>query len=77
MAEERKPGEERLVKTFGDLCAEAKTRIQETTPGEVQTRLEDAGRDWLLSARPSKPSVAAVGGRSSRSSRMLATAPRT
>jgi rhodanese-related sulfurtransferase len=48
MAEERKPGEERLVKTFQDLCAEAKTRIRETTPEEVQTRIEEAGRDWLL-----------------------------
>jgi rhodanese-related sulfurtransferase len=48
MHENRKPGEEQLVKTFGDLCAEAKTRIRETTPEEVQARIEEAGRDWLL-----------------------------
>jgi rhodanese-related sulfurtransferase len=48
MASERKPGEERLTKTFADICAEAKTRIKETTPAEVQARVEEAGRDWLL-----------------------------
>lgn len=48
MANERKSGEERLVKTFSDLCAEAKTRIPETTPAEVQARIEEPGRDWLL-----------------------------
>jgi rhodanese-related sulfurtransferase len=48
MANERKPGEERLTKTFGDICAEAKTRIKETTPSEVQARVEEPGRDWLL-----------------------------
>src|SRR2546423_1131527 len=48
MAEERQPGEERLGKTFRDLCAEARTRIRETTPAEVQDRIEGAGRDWVL-----------------------------
>jgi rhodanese-related sulfurtransferase len=48
MTGERKPGEEQLTKTFGDLCAEAKTRIRETTPKEVQVRIGEAGRDWLL-----------------------------
>ena len=36
------------MKTFRDLCAEAKTRIPETTPAEVQARIEETGRDWLL-----------------------------
>jgi rhodanese-related sulfurtransferase len=48
MAQTRKPGEERLVKTFSELAAEAKTRIRETTPEEVQARTEETGRDWLL-----------------------------
>lgn len=48
MADNRKPGEEQLTKTFADLCAEAKTRIRETTPEEVQARIEEDGRDWLL-----------------------------
>jgi rhodanese-related sulfurtransferase len=48
MANERAPQEARLVKTFRDLCDEAKTRIAETTPAEVQARIEEAGRDWLL-----------------------------
>ena len=48
MAEERKPQEARLVKTFSELSAEAKMRIRETTPAEVQGRIEDTGRDWLL-----------------------------
>ncbi len=48
MADERKPSEARLVKTFRDLCAEAKTRIRETVPKEVQARVEDDNRDWLL-----------------------------
>ena len=36
MANERKPEEERLVKTFREICDEAKTRIRETTPEQVQ-----------------------------------------
>jgi rhodanese-related sulfurtransferase len=48
MADERKPGEKRLVKTFRDLCDEAKARIRETTPQEVQQRVEEPDRDWLL-----------------------------
>jgi len=37
-----------LKKTFQDICAEAKGRIHEVSTEEVQQRLEDAGRDWLL-----------------------------
>jgi rhodanese-related sulfurtransferase len=48
MAAERKPGEERLLKTFDDLSAEAKARIRETTPQAVQQRIEEPDRDWLL-----------------------------
>ena len=48
MADNRKPGEERLVKTFSDLCHEAKTRVPETTPAEVQARVEETGREWRL-----------------------------
>ena len=45
---ERKPEEERLVKTFREICDEAKGRIRETTPEQVQALIEEAGRDWLL-----------------------------
>ena len=48
MANERKPEEERLVKTFREICDEAKGRIRETTPEQVQALIEEAGRDWLL-----------------------------
>ena len=48
MAADRKPGEERLTKSFRELCEEAKTRIRETTPEEVEARIEDPNRDWLL-----------------------------
>jgi rhodanese-related sulfurtransferase len=48
MANERAPQEARLVKTFRDLCEEAKTRIPETTPAEVQARIEETGREWVL-----------------------------
>jgi rhodanese-related sulfurtransferase len=48
VAGDRKPEEARLVKTFRDLCDEAKSRIPETTPAEVQARIEEAGRDWVL-----------------------------
>src|SRR5262249_52297886 len=48
MTEDRQPGEERLAKTFREICAEAKMRISETTPAEVQARIEDEGRDWRL-----------------------------
>ena len=37
-----------LKKTFHDICAEAKARIHEVTTGEVQQRLDETGRDWLL-----------------------------
>ena len=48
MANARQPGEERLVKTFSELAAEAKIRIPETTLQEVQARIEEPGREWLL-----------------------------
>jgi len=48
MTEQRMPGEERLAKTFREICAEAKARISETTPAEVQARIEEEGRDWRL-----------------------------
>jgi len=48
VANERKPEEERLVKTFREICDEAKGRIRETTPEQVQALIEEAGRDWLL-----------------------------
>lgn len=35
-------------KTFAELCADAKTRIRETTPEEVAVRLEQPERDWVL-----------------------------
>ena len=37
-----------LKKTFQDLSAEAKTRIQEVSTEEVRQRLEQPGRDWVL-----------------------------
>ena len=48
MANERKPEEERWVKTFREICDEAKGRIRETTPEQVQALIEEAGGDWLL-----------------------------
>jgi sulfur-carrier protein adenylyltransferase/sulfurtransferase len=37
-----------LKKTFQQLCAEAKTRIAETTPEAVAARVAEPGRDWVL-----------------------------
>src|ERR1051326_8915206 len=48
MAQERKPAEALLTKTFADLCGEARDRVPETTPAEVEARVEDQGWDWLL-----------------------------
>lgn len=37
-----------MPKTFAELCADAKTRIQETTPREVAARIGETERDWVL-----------------------------
>jgi sulfur-carrier protein adenylyltransferase/sulfurtransferase len=37
-----------MPKTFAELCADAKTRIQETTPHEVAARVAQPNRDWVL-----------------------------
>ena len=37
-----------LKKSFAELCADAKTRIRETSPEEVAARLEQPERDWVL-----------------------------
>jgi rhodanese-related sulfurtransferase len=37
-----------LKKTFQDICNEAKARIHEVTTEDVERRLEEAGRDWVL-----------------------------
>lgn len=37
-----------LVKTFQQICEEARARIHEVTTGDVQSRLENPERDWLL-----------------------------
>jgi sulfur-carrier protein adenylyltransferase/sulfurtransferase len=37
-----------VSKTFAELCAEAKTRIPETTPEEVAARVAEPEHDWVL-----------------------------
>jgi rhodanese-related sulfurtransferase len=37
-----------MGKTFAELCADAKTRIRETTPQGVAARVAEPGRDWVL-----------------------------
>src|SRR5688572_18385892 len=37
-----------LKKTFQQLCDEAKTRVKETTPGEVEARLKDPNWQGVL-----------------------------
>jgi rhodanese-related sulfurtransferase len=37
-----------MMKTFHELSADAKTRIQEVTPEEVAERLRQPGREWTL-----------------------------
>lgn len=37
-----------LLRTFHDICNEAKTRIREVSPEEVLVRLNEPQRDWVL-----------------------------